>query len=76
MSRESLGNPSQFALTSRLLHWFMAPMVVIQLFIAAIMMASLAYRPLLLAIHEPLGIAILVFVVIRMVNRILHQSSP
>lgn len=76
MSRESPGNPSQFALTSRLLHWVMAPMVVIQLFIAAIMMASLAYRPLLLAIHEPLGIAILVFVVIRMVNRILHRPPP
>lgn len=76
MRREAPENSTKFALTSRILHWVMAPMVVVQLFIAAVMMASLAYRPLLLAIHEPLGVAILVVVVIRLANRILHRPPP
>ena len=68
--------PAQFAVPSRLLHWIMAPMVVVQLFIAAVMMTSLVYYPLLLAIHKPLGIAIFVFVVIRIGNRLLHHPPP
>lgn len=76
MTREAPESSAQFSLTSRLLHWLMVPMVVVQLFIAAVMMASLVYRPLLLAIHQPLGIAILVVVVIRLVNRILHRVPP
>ena len=65
-----------YALPSRLLHWIMAVMVVVQLFIAAVMMASLAYYPLLLAIHKPLGIVILIFIVIRIVNVLLHRPPP
>lgn len=76
MRNEPTGAPAQFALSSRLLHWVMAAMVVIQLFVAAVMMASLAYRPLLLAIHEPLGLAILLFAVIRVGNRVLHRPPP
>lgn len=76
MRDEPTGGRAQFALSSRLLHWAMAAMVVIQLFIAAVMMVSLAYRPLLLAIHEPLGLTILLFAVIRVGNRILHRPPP
>lgn len=76
MSSETSGRPVQFALPSRLLHWAMAAMVVVQLFIAAVMMASLAYHPLLLAIHKPLGIVILLFVLIRIGNRLLHRPPP
>lgn len=67
---------TRFALPSRLLHWTMAAMVVVQLFIAAVMMASLAYHPLLLAIHKPLGVVILLFVLIRIGNRLLHRPPP
>lgn len=66
----------RYALPSRLLHWIMAVMVVIQLLIAAVMMASLAYYPLLLALHKPLGIVILIFIVIRIVNVLLHRPPP
>ncbi|MDN5806227.1 MAG: cytochrome b/b6 domain-containing protein [Brevibacterium sp.] len=54
----------------------MAAMVVVQLFIAAVMMASLAYYPLLLAIHKPLGIVILIFIVFRIGNLFLHRPPP
>lgn len=76
MTDKTTTRPAQFTLPSRLLHWGMAIMVVAQLFIAATMLASLAYYPLLLTIHKPLGIAILVFVVIRIVNRLRHQPPP
>ncbi|MGO2532042.1 cytochrome b [Arthrobacter rhombi] len=76
MSTKTNYPPERFALPSRLLHWTMAILVVAQLFIAAVMMASLVYRPLLLAIHKPLGITILALVLIRLVYRILHRAPP
>jgi cytochrome b561 len=66
----------RFALPSRILHWLMAPMVIAQLFLGVTMVASLAYYPLLLAIHRPLGVLILVFAVVRLVNRLTHKLPP
>ncbi|SPM33608.1 Cytochrome b561 [Mycobacterium rhizamassiliense] len=66
----------RFTLLSRILHWTMAPMVIVQLLIGVTMIASLAYYPLLLAIHRPLGMAILVFAVVRLVNRLSHRPPP
>jgi cytochrome b561 len=62
-----------FSTASRLLHWLMAPMVVAMLFIGAGMAASVSpwYRHLI-SWHRPLGIAILVLVVIRFVNRLIN----
>jgi cytochrome b561 len=68
--------PTRFALTSRVLHWLMAPMVVVQLLIGVAMIASLSYYPLLLAIHRPLGLLILVFAVVRLVNRFTRRLPP
>jgi cytochrome b561 len=51
----------------------MAAMVIAQLFIGVTMVASLSYYPLLLAIHRPLGIAILAFAVVRLINRTTHR---
>src|SRR6185295_14225611 len=68
--------PGRFTLLSRLLHWSMAAMVIAQLLLGVTMVASLAYYPLLLAIHRPLGIAILVFAVVRLVNRLTHHPPP
>ncbi len=51
----------------------MAVMVIGQLAIGVVMVVSLAYYPLLLAIHRPLGILIGVFAVIRLVNRLRHH---
>jgi cytochrome b561 len=64
---------ARFTLPSRILHWTMAPMVVAQLLIGVIMIASLSYYPLLLAIHRPLGVVILIFAVVRLTNRLTHR---
>jgi cytochrome b561 len=68
--------PRQFAALSRLLHWTMAAMVLTMLFIGVAMVASLADYHTLLSLHRPLGIAILVLVVIRFVNRHLNPPPP
>jgi cytochrome b561 len=61
---------TRFPAASRVLHWMMAPMVVAMLFIGVGMAASVSPRyDLLVSIHRPLGIAILVLCVIRIVNR-------
>ena len=66
----------QFALFSRILHWTMAAMILAMLFIGVAMVASLADYHLLISIHRPLGIAILVLVIIRYVNRRLNPPPP
>jgi cytochrome b561 len=66
----------RFTLPSRLLHWSMAGMVTAQFFLGITMVAALSYYPLLLAIHRPLGIAILVFAVARLINRLRHHPPP
>jgi cytochrome b561 len=73
---ETTTAPTRFALPSRILHWSMAPMVIAQLLIGVTMIASLSYYPLLLAIHRPLGVLILVFAVVRLVNRLTHKLPP
>jgi cytochrome b561 len=75
MSTEQLA-PPRFTLPSRLLHWSMAVMVIAQLLLGVTMVASLAYYPLLLAIHRPLGISILAFAIVRLVNRLRHHPPP
>jgi cytochrome b561 len=65
--------PPRFTLFSRLLHWSMAAMVIGQFFLGVTMIAALSYYPLLLAIHRVLGIAILVFAVVRLGNRLTHR---
>lgn len=70
---ENVGAAQRFALTSRLLHWLMAPMVIAQLLVGVTMVASLSYYPLLLAIHRPLGILILAFAALRLANRLTRR---
>jgi cytochrome b561 len=76
MTNETTTAPTRFALPSRILHWLMAPMVIVQLLIGVTMIASLSYYPLLLAIHRPLGVLILIFAVVRLVNRLTHKLPP
>src|SRR5258708_7026825 len=66
----------QFAAFSRLLHWTMAAMVLTMLCIGVAMVASLANYHVLVSIHRPLGIAILILVVVRFVNRQLTTLPP
>jgi cytochrome b561 len=66
----------QFAVFSRLLHWTMAAMILTMLCVGVAMVASLADYHVLLSIHRPLGIAILILVVVRFVNRQLTSLPP
>src|SRR2546421_3350390 len=62
----------QFTAFSRLLHWAMAAMVLTMLGIGVAMVASLANYHVLVSIHRPLGVAFLILVVVRFVNRLLN----
>ena len=66
----------QFTAFSRLLHWTMAAMVLTMLCIGVAMVASLTDYHVLVSIHRPLGIAILILVVVRFVNRLLNSPPP
>lgn len=76
MTTETTPRITKFNLAARLLHWSMAIMVIAQFFIGVTMIAALSYYPLLLAIHRPLGIAILVFAIVRLVNRLSRRLPP
>ena len=76
MASDTATLPARFTRFSRLLHWSMAAMVIAQLLLGVTAVASLSYYPLLLAIHRPLGVAILVFAVIRLANRLTHRPPP
>jgi len=69
------GRP-QFPGSMRFLHWLMAAMVLTMLGIGVAMVASLGDYHRLVSLHRPLGIAILILVVIRFVNRRLHALPP
>ena len=68
--------PRQFAVVSRGLHWLMAAMVLTMLSIGVAMVASLADYHVLVSIHRPLGIAILLLVIVRFMNRLLNPPPP
>jgi cytochrome b561 len=68
--------PARFPITSRLLHWTMAVLVLAQLFIGIAMVGSMSDYHRLVAIHKPLGMLILVLVALRLVNRLLRPPPP
>jgi cytochrome b561 len=68
-----MSTQARFPAASRLLHWLMAPKIVATLFIGVGMAASLSARyELLVSIHRPLGVAIFVLCVIRILNRFIN----
>ena len=67
----------RFSAFSRLLHWLLAAMVLAMLFIGVAMVSTVSPMYVhLVAIHKPLGIAILALVIIRIVNRLLNRPPP
>jgi len=68
--------PTQFALSSRILHWLMAAMLLAMLFIGVTMIASLGNYHRLVAVHRPLGILVLILAIIRLVNRRITTLPP
>jgi cytochrome b561 len=68
--------PQRFPYVSRILHWLMAALILVMLFIGAAMVSSLSDYHRLVSIHRPIGILILVLVAIRLVNRIVRPAPP
>jgi cytochrome b561 len=76
VSTSATTSRQQFTWSMRLLHWLTAAMVLTMLGIGVAMVASLGDYHLLVSIHRPLGIAILIVVVIRFVNRQFSTLPP
>ena len=71
-----MSRPRHFNGLARLLHWSMAAAVFAMLFVGAGMVVSLQYRAQLLDLHRPLGIAILLLVIVRLINRLSRPTPP
>jgi len=65
-----------FPLTSRILHWIMAVLILAMLFIGVAMVSSLSDYHRLVSIHKPIGILILVLAALRLVNRLIFPPPP
>lgn len=70
-------SPTHFVPAARVLHWLMAAMILAMLFIGVGMVASVSERhQWLIGIHKPLGIAILVLAVVRLIVRLRNPPPP
>ncbi|NPT36940.1 cytochrome b [Paraburkholderia xenovorans] len=68
---------THFSPLARLLHWTMAPLIIAMLFIGVGMVATVSRaHDTLIAIHKPLGIALLLLVVLRVGVRLTRGSPP
>ena len=65
-----------FNTTARVLHWLMAVLIIAMLFVGVGMVSSVSLRPALLDLHRPIGIAILLLVIVRLVNRLVSPPPP
>lgn len=65
-----------FSAFARLLHWTMAIMILAMLFIGIGMVSSESRYGPLVAIHRPLGIAILALVAVRLIYRLFNPPPP
>jgi cytochrome b561 len=71
------GDSQRFTPLQRLLHWFMAVLILAMLFIGVGMVSTVMPKYLsLVSIHKPLGIAILVLALIRLVVRLRSGAPP
>ncbi|MEA3082564.1 MAG: hypothetical protein QOC89_261 [Paraburkholderia sp.] len=68
---------THFSPLARILHWAMAPLIIAMLFIGVGMVATVSHaHDTLIAIHKPLGIALLLLVIVRASVRIKRGSPP
>jgi cytochrome b561 len=69
--------PVRFSFASRLLHWIMAPLLITMLLVGTGMVATVSHwRLTLLALHKPLGLALLVLAVLRLAMRLAGRTPP
>jgi cytochrome b561 len=67
----------RFSALQRLLHWLMAACILAMLFIGVGMVSTVAPRyHVLIAIHRPLGFAILVLALLRLALRVQRGTPP
>ena len=67
----------RFTVLQRILHWLMAICILAMLFIGVGMVSTVMPKYLtLVSIHKPLGIAILVLALIRLVVRLIYGAPP
>lgn len=70
-------NTHHFNPAQRLLHWLMAVLIVTMLFVGVGMVSTVSrLHDALLALHRPLGIAILALVALRVVLRVAYGAPP
>ncbi|MBP0495562.1 cytochrome b [Roseomonas indoligenes] len=68
---------ARFSPLQRLVHWVMAACILAMLFIGVGMVSTISARYLtLVSIHKPLGIAILVLALLRLVLRLRRGAPP
>jgi cytochrome b561 len=66
-----------FSPAARLLHWLMALLILTMLFIGVGMVATVSeWHTWLVGIHKPLGIAILLLAIVRLIVRIRRAPPP
>lgn len=64
-----------FSYFSRLLHWVMALLIVAMLFVGVGMVSTVSvWHDRLISVHRPLGVAILLLAIIRLLNRFTHPA--
>jgi cytochrome b561 len=67
----------KFSPLQRVLHWTMATAIYLMLFIGVGMVSTITPAHLtLLSIHKPLGIAILILVIVRLIVRLTRGTPP
>jgi cytochrome b561 len=72
-----IGARTRFTPLQRLLHWLMAACILTMLFIGVGMVSTIAPKYLtLVSIHKPLGAAILVLALVRLVARLRYGAPP
>lgn len=72
-----MNTTQSFSLPARVLHWSMAVLILAMLFIGVGMVATVSGKhQWLLAIHKPLGMAILVLAIVRLVVRLRNPPPP
>ena len=71
------GVRTRFTVLQRMLHWLMSVCILAMLFIGVGMVSTVMPKYLtLVSIHKPLGIAILVLALIRLVVRLIYGAPP
>jgi cytochrome b561 len=67
----------RFTVLQRLLHWLMAVCILAMLFIGVGMVSTVMPKYLaLVSLHKPLGIAILLLALVRLVGRLVYGAPP